>query len=45
MSNNNNEDFGVEINSEVYDKDYDDVGFDPIEINKEEDNIYEKPED
>ena len=41
---NNQDNFGVKIHSEVYSKDYDEVGFEPIEDNSVEDNPYEIPE-
>lgn len=39
--NKNHEDFGVEINSEIFNKDYDDVQFEPIVEEEETDNKYE----
>lgn len=35
-------DFGVEIDSEVYDKDFDEVGFEPEEIESNYKGIYEE---
>lgn len=35
------DDFGVEINSEVYNQDYDEVGFEPEEIESNYKGIYE----
>lgn len=36
-----NDDFGVEIDSEVYNKDYDEVGFEPEEVESDYKGIYE----
>lgn len=43
MSNkiDNDDDFGVEINSEVYNQDYDEVGFEPEEVESSYKGIYE----
>lgn len=37
----NDDDFGVEINSEVYSQDYDEVGFEPEEVESNYKGIYE----
>ncbi len=37
----NDDDFGVEINSEVYNQDYDEVGFEPEEVESNYKGIYE----
>lgn len=41
---NNQDNFGVEIHSEVFNQDFDEIGFEPIEDNSVEDNPYEIPE-
>lgn len=42
---NNQENFGVEIHSEVFNQDFDEVGFEPKEVDTSDDyNPYEIPE-